>query len=72
MNTIEPAINPGTTVIDAIRARLFQVPLKETLSDARYGDHTHFELVTATVALRDGLPVCSHGMQELHVSLLAG
>ena len=41
-------------MIDAIRTRLFQVPLRETLSDARHGDHTHFELVTATVTLRDG------------------
>ena len=54
MNSVEPAINPGTAAIDTIRTRLFQVPLEETLSDARHGDHTHFELVTATVSLRDG------------------
>ncbi len=38
-----------------IEARLFQVPLAEVLSDARHGDHTHFELITATVRLADGL-----------------
>ena len=41
-------------VIEAIGTRLFRVPLKETLSDARHGDHTHFELVTATIRLNDG------------------
>ena len=40
--------------IQALSARLFQVPLKEVLSDAKHGDHTHFELVTATVSLADG------------------
>lgn len=40
--------------IDAIDTWLYRVPLKETLSDARHGDHTHFELVTATVRLDDG------------------
>ena len=28
--------------------------LKEVLSDAKHGDHTHFELITATVRLSDG------------------
>ena len=40
--------------IDQIDARLFRVPLKEVLSDAKHGDHTHFELITATVRLADG------------------
>jgi L-alanine-DL-glutamate epimerase-like enolase superfamily enzyme len=30
------------------------VPLPEVLSDAKHGDHTHFELVTATITLDDG------------------
>jgi L-alanine-DL-glutamate epimerase-like enolase superfamily enzyme len=42
------------SVIKTIRTRLFQVPLPEVLSDAKHGDHTHFELVTATVCLEDG------------------
>jgi len=40
--------------IKKIAARLFKVPLPEVLSDAKHGDHTHFELVTATVTLEDG------------------
>ncbi len=42
------------TEITEIRAQLFRVPLREVMSDARHGDHTHFELVTATVRLADG------------------
>lgn len=30
------------------------MPLAEVLSDAKHGDHFHFELVTATVTLEDG------------------
>lgn len=40
--------------IQDVDARLFRVPLEEVLSDAKHGDHTHFELVTATVRLDDG------------------
>ncbi len=36
------------------RSRLFKVPLAEVLTDAKHGDHTHFELVTVTVELDDG------------------
>jgi L-alanine-DL-glutamate epimerase-like enolase superfamily enzyme len=43
--------------ISQILARRFQIPLAEVLSDAKHGDHTHFELVTATITLDDG----SHG-----------
>lgn len=37
-----------------IDVRLFDVPLDEVLTDAKHGDHTHFELITATVKLDDG------------------
>ena len=40
--------------IDQTDARLFRVTPKEVLSDAKHGDHTHFELITATVRLVDG------------------
>jgi len=40
--------------ITGIDARLFHVPLAEVLTDAKHGDHTHFELITATVQLSDG------------------
>jgi len=40
--------------ISSLQARLFRVELPEVLSDARHGDHTHFELVTVTAGLADG------------------
>lgn len=40
--------------ISKVEARLFEVPLPEVLSDAKHGDHTHFELVTVTISLEDG------------------
>jgi len=43
------------SVIDRVEVKLFAVPLAEVLSDAKHGDHTHFELLTATVYSRDGL-----------------
>lgn len=42
------------TVISNIQSQLYRVPLEETLSDAKHGDHTHFELVVAKVTLSDG------------------
>jgi len=43
-----------SAIVD-IQCRLFRVPLPEVMSDAMHGDHTHFELVTATVTLDDGI-----------------
>lgn len=40
--------------IKSIITRLFEVPLPEVLTDAKHGDHTHFELVTVTIGLDDG------------------
>lgn len=40
--------------IDTIEVQIFEVPLAEILTDAKHGDHTHFELITATVRLSDG------------------
>ena len=34
--------------------RRFEVPLDEVLTDAKHGDHTHFELITTTVRTDDG------------------
>lgn len=42
------------TAIKSVDARLFQVPLPEVVADAKHGDHTHFDIVTATVELEDG------------------
>lgn len=43
-----------TSKITRIQTRLFEVPLPEVLSDAKHGDHFHFELVTCTITLEDG------------------
>lgn len=40
--------------ITQVKARLFNVPLDEVLVDAKHGDHTHFQLITATITLEDG------------------
>lgn len=40
--------------IEAVTVRLHAIPLKEMLSDAKHGDHTHFELITARIDLSDG------------------
>jgi len=42
------------STIQHIDVKFFEVPLAEVLSDAKHGDHTHFELITATVHLADG------------------
>ena len=42
------------TTIAHIETCLYHVPLAEVLSDAKHGDHTHFELVTVTVRTADG------------------
>ncbi|WP_299415777.1 mandelate racemase/muconate lactonizing enzyme family protein [uncultured Sulfitobacter sp.] len=40
--------------ITSIHTQLFNVPLAEVLTDAKHGDHTHFELITSTITLDDG------------------
>ncbi len=40
--------------ISTVECRVFNVPLAEVLSDAKHGDHTHFELVTVSLRLADG------------------
>ncbi len=40
--------------IESIGVKRFNLPLAEVLTDAKHGDHTHFELVTATLRLEDG------------------
>ncbi len=41
--------------ITDLKARLFRVPLPEVMSDAKHGEHTHFELVTVEITTEDGL-----------------
>ncbi len=46
--------------IVAVEPRLFRVPLAEVLHDAKHGAHSHFELVTVTLALDDGAEGCGY------------
>ncbi|WP_421726162.1 mandelate racemase/muconate lactonizing enzyme family protein [Bauldia sp.] len=41
--------------IAQVDAKLYRIPLPEVMADAKHGDHTHFELITVTVALANGL-----------------
>ncbi|MEM7694212.1 MAG: mandelate racemase/muconate lactonizing enzyme family protein [Pseudomonadota bacterium] len=41
--------------IESVNARRFAIPLAEVLTDAKHGDHTHFELITVTLRTADGL-----------------
>ena len=40
--------------ISQVTTQHFNVPLAEVLTDAKHGDHTHFELITTTITLEDG------------------
>ena len=42
------------SLISEVNCRLFRVPLAEVLTDAKHGEHTHFQLVTTTIVLDDG------------------
>lgn len=55
--TVLPVSQPYPTsdsVIDNVDVAYYRVPLQEVLSDAKHGDHTHFELVTCTIRCSDG------------------
>lgn len=41
-------------MITSVAPRLFRIPLAEVLSDAKHGDHTHFELITVEQTLANG------------------
>lgn len=40
--------------IKRVRTAIYGVPLAEVLTDAKHGDHTHFDLIIVTVELEDG------------------
>lgn len=44
----------SSTKIKRIDTNYYRIPLREVLVDAMHGNHTHFELITATVVLEDG------------------
>lgn len=47
--------NYPLSTIQSVKVEYYEVPLEETLSDAKHGDHTHFELIVCRVACSDGL-----------------
>src|SRR5439155_10871141 len=47
-------LEEAMSTIAEVETRLFAVPLPEVLTDAKHGDHTHFQLVTTTLRLADG------------------
>ncbi len=40
--------------LEQFEVNLFKIPLAEVLTDAKHGDHTHFELITVSLKLADG------------------
>lgn len=43
-----------TKLISTVLTNCFYLPLPEVLTDAKHGEHSHFELVTVTITLADG------------------
>lgn len=41
-------------LIKTVQSSIYAVPLAEVLTDAKHGDHTHFELIIVTIELEDG------------------
>ena len=41
--------------IQSATSKIYRIPLAEPLVDAKHGAHTHFELITFTVELNNGL-----------------
>jgi len=42
------------SLISDVVVQRFNLPLAEVLTDAKHGDHTHFELITVKISTRDG------------------
>ncbi|MBQ4888852.1 mandelate racemase/muconate lactonizing enzyme family protein [Shewanella sp. MMG014] len=41
--------------IESVKVEYYQVPLAEVLSDAKHGDHTHFELILTRIKTSNGI-----------------
>lgn len=52
MNVARAVSSPSQ--ISAVKVEYYQIPLAEVLSDAKHGDHTHFELLLCRVMTQDG------------------
>lgn len=55
LDTKPQSINIVPNTIESVEVKLFEVPLAEVLTDAKHGDHTHFELILVTITDSDGL-----------------
>ncbi|KMT63817.1 mandelate racemase/muconate lactonizing enzyme family protein [Catenovulum maritimum] len=42
------------SLIKSVKTEYYQIPLAEVLSDAKHGDHTHFEVIVCKVLCQDG------------------
>jgi len=42
-------------MIESVAIHHFNLPLSEVLTDAKHGDHTHFELILASITTSDGI-----------------
>lgn len=40
--------------ITSVKVGLYKIPLKEILSDAMHGDHSHFEIIVCKITCKDG------------------
>jgi L-alanine-DL-glutamate epimerase-like enolase superfamily enzyme len=47
-------IEPSKALIGSVQVEHYLVPLAEVLTDAKHGDHTHFELIVCRVHSSDG------------------
>jgi len=47
-------MNLNASNISDVKIEYYQVPLSEVLSDAKHGDHTHFELILCKIICEDG------------------
>ncbi len=48
-------ITPLMSNIKSVKTEYYQIPLAEVLSDAKHGDHTHFEIVVCRITCNDGI-----------------
>ncbi|MBD1390015.1 mandelate racemase/muconate lactonizing enzyme family protein [Neiella sp. HB171785] len=48
------------TAIESVGVEYYQIPLAEVLSDAKHGDHYHFELVVCRIRTADGFEGCGY------------
>ncbi len=54
IGTIDSLHQMNRNAIKKVQSSIYAVPLAEVLSDAKHGDHTHFELIVVTIELEDG------------------